>query len=57
MIRTEYAARLANGLIYLHDFSAAFVTKFVSEMSPITPIHMVTRTWVDGVHGAWERAA
>jgi hypothetical protein len=57
MIRTEYGARLANGLLYLHDFSAAFVAKFVTDMSPITPIHMVTRTWVDGVHSDWERAA
>lgn len=57
MIRTEYGARLANGLLYLHDFSMAVVAKFVSDMAPITPIHMVTRTWVDGAHGDWERAA
>ena len=57
MIRTEYAARLASGLIYVKDFSMAVVSKFVADMSPITPVHMVTRTWVDGVHGDWERAA
>lgn len=56
MIRTEYGARLANGLLYLHDFSQSFVTKFVTDMAPITPIHMVTRTWVDGVHTDWEKA-
>lgn len=57
MIRTEYAARLASGLIYIHDFTEAVVAKFVADMSPITPVHMVTRTWVDGVHSDWERAA
>jgi hypothetical protein len=57
MIRTEYAARLASGLIYLHDFSQAVVAKFVTDMAPITPIHMVTRTWVGDVHSDWERAA
>lgn len=56
MIRTEYAARLANGLIYLKDFHLATVAKFVTDMAPITPIHMVTRTWVDDVHSAWEKA-
>lgn len=54
MIRTEYAARLANGLIYMRDFHQPTVTKFVTDMAPITPIHMVTRTWVDDVHSAWE---
>ncbi|WP_168223489.1 hypothetical protein [Pseudarthrobacter sp. NIBRBAC000502772] len=57
MIRTEYAARLASGLIYLKDWSAPFVAKFVTDMAPITPIHMVTRTWVGDVHSDWERAA
>ncbi len=57
MIRTEYGARLANGLLYLHDFHQPTVAKFVTDMAPITPIHMVTRTWVGDVHGDWERAA
>lgn len=57
MIRTEYGARLASGLLYLKDFHQPTVAKFVTDMAPITPIHMVTRTWVDDVHGAWERAA
>lgn len=54
MIRTEYAARLASGLIYLKDWSAPFVERFVTDMAPITPIHMVTRTWVGDTHTDWE---
>lgn len=57
MIRTEYGARLASGLLYLKDFSQSIVTKFVDDMQPITPIHIVTRQWVGDVHSAWERAA
>lgn len=57
MIRTEYGARLAKGLVYLHDFSETFVRGFVEEMSTVTPIHLVTRTWVGETHGKWEVAA
>lgn len=56
MIRTEYGARLANGLLYLKDWSLSIVEQFVADMSPITPIHMVTRVWVDDTHSKWEAA-
>ena len=57
MIRTEYGARLASGLLYIKDFTEAIVTKFVADMQPITPIHKVSRTWVGEVHSDWERVA
>ncbi len=57
MTRTEYGARLPDGVVYLKDFLASKVQDFVTEYSTASPLQLVTRQWVGDVHGRWEVAA
>lgn len=52
--RIEFGAKVCQtGTIYMHDFSAPVVDKFITEFSTVTPIKLVTRQWAGDSHGAW----
>lgn len=53
-VRTEYGAMTVTGNIYMHDFHAPTVQKFVNDFSDVCPITLVTRQWVGDTHTAWK---
>lgn len=52
--RTEYGAMTVTGNVYMHDFHGPTVQAFITEMSTVTPIRLVTRQCVGDTHGPWK---